>query len=148
MHNGIGRNGIGDDRASADHGILTNCDTRQNRYIGSNRTSAPEIRDFELLWPLLAPGKRVISKRGVRPDENIILDAQAIPKLHAAFYSDPVPDDDVVLDKNMVANIAILTNHRSRKNMGKSPDLGPCAHCVAFTNSLWMDEVIHVLQQV
>jgi hypothetical protein len=100
---------------------------------------------LKLFGRLLTPGKSIVSKRSIRPNENIILDSQPVPKLHSTFYGDSVADDYIILDKHVVANIAILANYRSRQNMGKSPDLRSRADCTAFTNALWMNEVIHVV---
>lgn len=64
---------------------------------------------------LLAARKRVVGEGNVRADEDVVLDAQAVPKLNAGFHRDAVADDDAVLDEDVRADVAIGADTGARE---------------------------------
>ena len=64
----------------------------------------------------------------------------AVPKLNSALDRDPVPDGDVVLHKDMIANIAVRADARARQNMGKCPNARALANMGTLAESLRMNE--------
>ena len=70
----------------------------------------------------MAAGKPVIGKRGVGTDEYIVANAQTIPQLHAALDGDAVTNDDVILDKTVRTNIAVLTDLGAGQHDDELPD--------------------------
>jgi hypothetical protein len=73
---------------------------------------------------LFRAGIFVVRERDVWPDEDIILNPYSVPKLYPAFDCYPVPDDDIVLDEAMAANVAVFANSCTGENYTILPDLG------------------------
>src|SRR6266511_9874 len=71
---------------------------------------------------MLAPGERVVRERGVRANEHIIFESKAVPDLYAALDRDPVADHDIILDENMIANVAVGANDSTRQDVNERPD--------------------------
>jgi hypothetical protein len=68
-----------------------------------------------------APWAEVVGKNCVWPDEDIILNHQAIPKRDAAFDRDPIAYAHITFDEGLVTDIAIAANDRARQYMHKCP---------------------------
>jgi hypothetical protein len=68
--------------------------------------------------------------------------------LHATFNRYPVTNDDVVLDENVIAYVAILTNFRLRQHMCKSPDSRAFAYVGGFAQGVGVDEIVFGLTHV
>jgi hypothetical protein len=71
---------------------------------------------------LQAAWKAVVGERGVRPDEDVILDNKAVPELDSAFNGDAIAHNDVVLDERVIADVAIGADTRARKDMSEGPN--------------------------
>ena len=56
---------------------------------------------------LLTAREGVVGEGDVGTDENVVLDAQAVPELNAGLHCDTVADDDVVLDEHVRADVAV-----------------------------------------
>ena len=91
---------------------------------------------------MMATWKRIVRKCDVRPNEHIVLKSHPIPLLYAALDRDTIADLDVVFDKYMVGNIAVIPDNRARQNMGKSPDPRATADLVGLDKGMRMLEVI------
>jgi len=76
----------------------------------------------EPVWIPFASRKPVVGKSNTRANKNIVLKTHAIPKVDAALYGYAIADDDVVFDKNMIAEIAILSDFCASENMGECPN--------------------------
>ena len=99
---------------------------------------------MQLLRSLLAPGKGVVCESGIRSNENMSSTRKPSHKLDSAFYRYVMADHDIVLDKNMVADIAMSAIARARQNMGKGPDSGSGSDGACFADCLRMNEVGHL----
>ncbi len=75
-------------------------------------------------WVLLAAWKGVVGEGDIGADEDVILDAQAIPKLHARFHRDAVADDHVVLNEDVGANVAVGADASVAEDYDELPDAG------------------------
>ena len=117
---------IGDDHGtSADHRALSNGDPRQNggatAYAGTSadaRRKSVEVLIFRLRV-------FVVGERHIGSNEDIILKGHAIPELNATFNRDAISDNDVVLNKNMRADIAVSTDLSATQYDAELPDMGP-----------------------
>jgi hypothetical protein len=58
---------------------------------------------------LLVARERVIGKGDFRADEHIIFNSQAVSKLQAGFYGDPITYYYVVLDQGFVADFVVVS---------------------------------------
>jgi hypothetical protein len=83
-----------------------------------------ESGDGILLRHLAASGSQVVCKNSGRPDEDIILDDQAVPEVNPALEGDPVADPHVSFDEGMITDVAVLTDYGTTGNMSKSPNSG------------------------
>jgi hypothetical protein len=63
---------------------------------------------------LLALWERIICESHVWANENVVGDPETIPKLDATLHSYTIAQDNVILDKNVVADVTIFTNDCSR----------------------------------
>jgi hypothetical protein len=61
-----------------------------------------------------ASRKLVVGECRVWTDKDIVLESHAIPELNAGLHGDAVPDDHVVLDKDMVTDVAVGSDACSR----------------------------------
>ena len=89
-----------------------------DRSAGFNR------RHREGGWILLAARKRVIGEGDIGADEDVVLDAQAIPKLHAGFHRDAVADDYVILYEDVGADVAVGPDAGVAEDYDELPDAG------------------------
>lgn len=140
---GVTRDRSRHDGTGSHHGPLPDREARKDGCICPDRCAVADPRLEKLFGILLTPRKTVIGKGGVRADENIVLDADSVPELHATFNRDPVSDYDVVFDENMVANIAVRANPGARQHMGKCPHPRPFADCCRLAKGVWMNEQGH-----
>jgi hypothetical protein len=86
----------------------------------------------------------VVCKGGVGANKDIIFQPDAIPKLDPALYGDPVPYDNIILDKHMVADVTIRANLCPWKNVDKSPDPRSWANVIGFNNRIRvLEEWVH-----
>mgnify|MGYP000256354291 CR=1 FL=1 len=59
------------------------------------------------------PRGKVVGEGGVRTDEDVVLQRDAVPQLDAALDRDAVAHDDLVLDEAMGADIAVAADDRT-----------------------------------
>ena len=72
-----------------------------------DRSAGFNGRDRESGRVVLAAREGVVGEGDVGADEDVVLDAQAVPELNAGFHRDAVADDDVVLDEDVGAEVAV-----------------------------------------
>ena len=65
---------------------------------------------------------QVVGEGRVRPDKDIILDPQPIPKINAVFQRYPVTDDNIIFDEALRADIAVAANPGTGQDDGELPD--------------------------
>ncbi len=106
---------------------------------GSDRGPFPDQGSKEAKL-LLASGGAVVGKRRVGADENPVAEADAVPKIDAAFDGDPVADHDVVFNENVGVDVATAPDLRSRKDMGKFPNLRVGSDFIGFDHRPRIDE--------
>ena len=128
----VGRHRFDDDGARAHHRAASDRDSRQQRGIGSDRCALLHDRRQELRGPPPAARKAIVRERRVRADEDVVLDAYAIPELDAAFHGDAVADDDVVLDERVIADVAVGADARARAARARTPR----SACAARSSSI------------
>ena len=92
---------------------------------------------------LFATWKRIIREGDIRADESIILDSDSIPKLHARFDRDPVPNHDIVFYEDVIAQIAVRPDVRFREDVHEGPDLGSRANMFCFNDCSRMFVIWH-----
>lgn len=92
----------------------------------------------------LLAGERVVGERGVRADEDIVLQADAVPELNAAFHCDPIADDHVVLDEDSVIEVHVAADLCSGQDVRKGPDAGSISDPGGLADGLRVNEVAHV----
>lgn len=71
--------------------------------------------------------EEVVCKGAIGTNEDIVADTQSIPQLNATLDRYPVPDNDVALDQDMGADVALSADLSSRQNDNKLPDFGTFA---------------------
>jgi len=87
--------------------------------------------------------KAIVGKGGIRADEDVVADRDAIPQLNSALDGAPIADHDVVFDKTVVADIAVSPDLRSRQYMRERPNTGPGAYILALYQGLAVLEIAH-----
>jgi hypothetical protein len=92
-----------------------------------------------------AARKGIVGERCVRPNENVVLHFDSVPELNAAFHCHAVPDDNIILDKNVVAKIAFTTNASARQDVGEGPNARVLADGRCFDNRERVLEKTHSL---
>lgn len=65
---------------------------------------------------------QVVGEGGVRPDKDIVLDSQTIPKIDAIFQRYAVADDDIIFDEALRADVAVVANPGARQHDDELPD--------------------------
>jgi hypothetical protein len=95
-------------RSSTDHGVSTDRNSWENGGIGPDRTTFLKRGFCKAVGPLLAFREKIVCKSRVWANEDVVLHAQAVPELDAAFHRHSISEHDIVLDENMIANVAIF----------------------------------------
>lgn len=75
-----------------------------------DRSALANGGDREAVRVDLGAREFVVGERDVRADEDIVLDAQAIPELHPALDRGAVADDHIVFDENLRADVAVTAD--------------------------------------
>src|SRR5258707_741450 len=121
------RHVIEDNGAGADHGAISYSHTRKNRGIGSNRSMVFDDRLHEAGRARFGSWKRIVGKRRIWTDKDLIAKPQAIPQLNPVLDRGRIAYDHVVLDKDAIANIAIPTYSRTWEHVCERPNPRPHA---------------------
>ncbi len=113
------------------------CEDRCVRADGSPRFH----KRFHDGFVLLASRENIVCEGCIRSDENVVFEGDALPQLHAALVSNSVSEGDVALDENVVADIAVLSDHDIWENMRECPDIRACPDLRPwFNNRFLMNE--------
>ena len=106
VHDGIWRDVGRNHRASTHHRVSSDRDAGQDCRIRPDRGALADPGDGKLARPLPAAWELVIRERGVRADKDVVVEPDAIPQLHAGLDRDSVTHHDVVLDEDVIADVA------------------------------------------
>ena len=90
-----------------------------------------------------AARERVVGEGRVGTNENVVLDPDAIPQLHAGLDGDPIADLHVVLDKNVITEVAVLADARPRQDVREGPDARAVANLRRLAQAERMNEMAH-----
>ena len=116
-------------------------DAGQDRGVGADRGArADDGRAGRTSGYCLLRGKQVVGEGRVGTDEDVVLEAHAVPQLDAALDGDPVADDDVVLDEDVVADVAVGADDAPGEHVGERPDARAVADVLALAERLRVDE--------
>ena len=85
----------------------------------------------------------VVGERRVRADEHVVADPHPVPELDSALHGHPIADRHVVLDEDVVANVAILADDRPGKHVRERPDSRAIAHILGLADSPVVNENGH-----
>jgi hypothetical protein len=66
--------------------------------------------------------KPIVSKRNARPDENVILDRDTVPHVHAVLDGDPVANGCARLNEAVRTDVAVTANGCAIGHNDKLPD--------------------------
>jgi hypothetical protein len=93
---------------------------------------------------LSALREEIVCKSGVWANEDIVAHTQAVPELDTRLHRYAIPQDDIVLDENVIANVAVLAYDCARQNVRERPHLGSVSNTIAFADTLRMNEMTHM----
>lgn len=130
----------GDYGPAADHGVAANGDTRSDGAVRANAGALSYQGGDESFWTATASGEQIVGEHGVWAKENIVFTGYAIPQVYTALYSDAITESYAALDEGMVADIAVLANGTTLKDVSKSPHAGPLADLATFDKGMGMDK--------
>jgi hypothetical protein len=130
-------------RTGADHGPFADDQPRGDGRIGSNGGAPLHGGPENFREMHLAAGVSIVRKCGVGTDEDIVFEMYAVPKLDPAFYGDTVAYDDIVLDKGVVADVAIRPDAGAGQYVSESPDSGSLPDVFRFHNCGFVLEITH-----
>jgi hypothetical protein len=87
--------------------------------------------------------KEIVCKSRVWANEDIASHTQAVPELDARLHRHAISKDDIVLNENVIANVAILAYDCARQNVRERPHLGSVSYTMAFADTLRVNEMTH-----
>src|SRR6266508_160033 len=93
-----GRDVLGNDRASADEGTLTDADTRQDGHVGAHAGVAAHMYALKALRDVRAAGEGRIRQRHPRPDPRAVLENRVLRDEALGMDAHPGADGHVMLD--------------------------------------------------
>src|SRR5207247_10152426 len=97
-----------------------------------------------MAWSLSAFREQIVCKSCIWANEDIAAHTQAIPELDATLHRHAISKHDIVLDENMIGNIAILSYDRAWDNMRARPYLGSVSATTDSADTLRVNEMNHV----
>jgi len=90
---------------------------------------------------LFASWEQIVGESGVGSHKYVIFERHTIPELHSALYRYAVADNDITLDEDVIADVAIFANRRARQDVRERPHARPRADTRTGINErLWMYE--------
>jgi hypothetical protein len=78
---------------------------------------------------LFTPRPQVVRERDARAHKDIVLQYYSVPQEHTTFEGHAIPNLDSAFHKSMVANVAVVSNNCSAREMREGP------HPSAFTEA-------------
>ncbi len=153
-HHCLGTHIVSDNASSANHGLSSNADARQNRAIGSKTGTAFDNGDERGCEVLFRARKLVVAKCCVGTHKYVIFKRDTIPYLDTSLRcnnlaigeEEKTSDLNTILDgyaiphfgtsfnKHMFTNVALLANHSAFHHMSAHPDPSVCAHHGSIIN--------------
>ena len=97
---------------------------------------------------LFAAGTFVIRESRIGSNENVIFDANTIPKLNAVLYRDPIPDNHIVFYEYLGANVAVAAYCRLGQYDDKLPDRRIVADLIRLDVSEWVNRMFQLIVPV
>src|ERR1035441_4588835 len=128
----MGWNRARDDRTRTYHRPKADFEAWEDRRIGADRCSGSDDGLLVGFEPLPAARKAIVCKGRIRSYEHVILEHDPIPELDSALDGHSIADYYLTLDKNAVADIAVLADTCSLEHMGEGPDARASTDCVAL----------------
>lgn len=125
---GVWRNVSGHDGACPDHGEFTNGNAWEDDRASANRCTLFDGCFLKFSWKLFGSGFFVVCKCDIWSNENVVLQGDSVVEMYAVLYSDIVPNDNIVLDKAVRADIAVRADYCIGKNDAVLPYFCPRAN--------------------
>jgi hypothetical protein len=121
-------------RPSANH------QARQDDRPRTDTTALSEHHFGIIQGMLLAAWPQVMGKESTGSDKDIVFHGDSIPKVNAALQGHPVAQNDLILDENVVADVAVFSDPGAWQYVGKGPDARARAYDSSRINErLWMN---------
>ena len=118
--------------------------TRQYCHTSTNHRSLADDNRFKLVVSSIAGnGMAVVAKCRVRTNENIIFYAHSIPNLNAALYCYIIANDNIVFNKAVRADIAVLADLCTRQHNAVLPNASSLANILRLHIRQWMYKCAH-----
>lgn len=86
----------------------------------------------------------VVAKSSIRPYIYIIANTQSIPQLHPTFYGNIITNYNIILNKRVRADIAVLANSCASKHNGKLPYASIITDINGLYIRIFVDRIIHI----
>lgn len=118
-----------DHSAGADQRAGANGHSREDDGASAQRCPTTNARLGKCHRTRTTAWKWIVSEGYIRPDEDIILNPETIPELHAGLDRDSVADLDIALDQGLRTKVAIGADGRPRQNDDELPDARSRADC-------------------
>lgn len=83
----------------------------------------------------------IVGKSDVWAYKNIILYRDAIPNHRPVFNRNPIPDNDLALNKDMGAYVAVFTNRRAIQYDNILPYSGASPNFAVADTGCWVNEI-------
>jgi len=116
-----------DHRAGGDHRPASDGDG-QNSGVGPNGAALLQM-GFQILGRMLPAARtQVVGEGRAWPDEHVVLQFNAAPQVDAAFDCHAVANPRALLNKCVVAKVAIFPDDRAAANMRERPNPRARAH--------------------
>ena len=112
----------------------------QQRGVRADRSAGLDHGLREGFRILPAARKAIVGEGGVRADEDVVVQAHAVPQLDAALDRDPVAQNHAAFDENEVADVGLAPHHRPGQHVGKGPDPRAGADLLGLADALGMNE--------
>jgi hypothetical protein len=93
---------------------------------------------------LFAFREEIVCKSRVWANEDIAAHAQAVPELDAILHRHSISKDDIVLDENVIGNVAIFAYDCAWHHVREGPNLGSVSYTMAFADTLRVNEMTHM----
>ena len=148
-HEGERSNIFGDDGSGCDYGKSSQFNAWADDRPSSNGASAPHQRFFEPIFFGLIAGQRM--RHAWRARVTIVRERHPRSNEHVVFDDDPFPNQDLVLDRDIVANygtgfqervvadVAAPADSNALHDMDHCPNVGGVTNFGRLDQRRWMD---------
>ena len=102
------------DRAGSHHRFPADANAGTDRRVGPNGGPVFDGRTRDRRLPGLASRILIIGESRIGTNEHIVTDAESVPELYATLDGRTISHDDIIFNKDMVADITISPDARPR----------------------------------